>query len=209
MPDLRNCRILILATDGFEDAELYGPRNALLDCGATVVLASPSLSPIRGCNYNVDTGNSDLSGETTTPDQLISSVDADQFDAIVLPGGLVNPDKLRMEQDAIALIRKFNAAGKPVAAVCHGPWLLVEADVLRGRRTTAWYSIRTDLRNAGATVLDDEVVVDGNLITSRMPSDIPAFNRAIIASLEQGAATHKGRSSSIASQSHTHHRIGD
>lgn len=184
MTNLQNRKILILATDGFEDAELYGPRTALLNAGATVILASPHEGPIRGCVYNLETGNSDLSDETITPDRLIADVEADQFDALVLPGGVVNPDKLRLDQKAIALVREFVAADKLVASVCHGPWLLVEADVLRGRRTTAWYSIRTDLKNAGATVVDEEVVVDGNIITSRMPSDIPAFNRAIVAALQ-------------------------
>jgi protease I len=115
---------------------------------------------------------------------LISEIDAADFDALVLPGGVVNPDKLRMDPKAIALVKDFAAAGKPIASICHGPWLLVEADVLRGRRATAWYSIRTDLKNAGATVIDEEVVVDGNLITSRMPSDIPAFTTAIVAALQ-------------------------
>ncbi|WP_276122383.1 type 1 glutamine amidotransferase domain-containing protein [Pararhizobium qamdonense] len=184
MTNLANCRILILATDGFEDAELYSPRLALLDAGAQVTLASPQHEPIRGCIYNAETGNSDLSEETITPDRLIADVEADQFDALVLPGGVVNPDKLRLDPKAIALVREFVAAGKPVASICHGPWLLVEADVLRGRRTTAWYSIRTDLKNAGATVVDEEVVVDGNIITSRMPSDIPAFNQAIVTALQ-------------------------
>ncbi|MCO5734297.1 type 1 glutamine amidotransferase domain-containing protein [Rhizobium sp. SSA_523] len=185
MNNLANCRILILATDGFEDAELYSPRSALLDTGAQVTLASPRHEQIRGCIYNVETGNSDPSEETIMPDRLITDVEADQFDALVLPGGVVNPDKLRLDPKAIALVRDFVAAGKPVASICHGPWLLVEADVLRGRRATAWYSIRTDLKNAGATVVDEEVVVDGNIITSRMPSDIPAFNRAIVAALQK------------------------
>lgn len=184
MTDLSNRRILILATDGFEDAELYSPRQALLDAGAQVTLASPHLTPIRGCIYNDQTGNSDLSETTITPDCRIIEVAATQFDGLVLPGGVVNPDKLRLDTDAIALVKDFAAAGKPVAAICHGPWLLVEADVVRGRRTTAWYSIRTDLRNAGATIVDEPVVVDGNIITSRMPADIPAFTAAFITALK-------------------------
>ena len=184
MTNLANCRILILATDGFEDAELFSPRLALLDAGAQVTLASPHHEPIRGCIYNAETGTSDPSEETITPDRLIADVEAEQFDALVLPGGVVNPDKLRLNPKAINLVRDFVAAGKPVASICHGPWLLVEADVVRGRRTTGWFSIRTDLKNAGATVVDEEVVVDGNIITSRMPSDIPAFNQAIVAALQ-------------------------
>jgi protease I len=183
MTDLKDRAILILATDGFEDAELYSPRQTLLDAGAKVTLASPKSEPIRGCIYNAETGSSDESPEAISPDRLIGDVDAAEFDALVLPGGVVNPDKLRMDGRAIALVKDFAAAGKPIASICHGPWLLVEADVLRGRRATAWYSIRTDLKNAGATVVDEEVVVDGNIITSRMPSDIPAFTRAIVTAL--------------------------
>lgn len=184
MHTVSNRRVLIMATDGFEDAELYGPRQALLDAGAEVTLASPKGDAIRGCVYNAETGNSHESEETITPDRLISEVDAAEFDALVLPGGVVNPDKLRMDEQAIALVKDFAAAGKPIASICHGPWLLVEADVLRGRRSTAWDSIRTDLKNAGSTVVDEEVVVDGNIITSRMPSDIPAFTKAIISALQ-------------------------
>ncbi|ESZ26549.1 type 1 glutamine amidotransferase domain-containing protein [Mesorhizobium sp. L2C067A000] len=184
MTKLTNRHILMLATDGFEDAELYSPRRLLMDAGARVTLAAPKGDPIRGCIYNSETGNSDMSPETITPDELISDIDAGDFDALVLPGGVVNPDKLRMDQKAIALVKDFANAGKPIASICHGPWLLVEADVLRGRRATAWYSIRTDLKNAGSTVVDEEVVVDGNLITSRMPSDIPAFTMAIVTALQ-------------------------
>lgn len=184
MTDLSNRRILILATDGFEDVELYGPRDALLDTGAEATLASPHGEPIRGCIYNTETGSSDTSDKTITPDRLIGDVVTSDFDALILPGGTVNPDKLRLDPKVSALVREFVAAGKPVAAICHGPWLLVEADVVRGRRTTGWYSIRTDLKNAGSTVVDEEVVVDGNIITSRMPSDVPAFNRAIIKALQ-------------------------
>ena len=185
MTNLKDRNILVLVTDGFEDAELYSPRQSLLDAGARVVLASPKTNPIRGCVYNAETGNSDESTETIEPDRLIADIDAADFDALVLPGGVVNPDKLRLDDKAIALVKEFAAAGKPIASICHGPWLLVEADVLRGRRATAWYSIRTDLKNAGSIVVDAEVVVDGNLITSRMPSDIPAFTKAIVNALQR------------------------
>ena len=174
MTDLKDRKILILATDGFEDAELYSPRQALLDAGAKVTLASPKSEPIRGCIYNAESGSSDESPEAITPDRLIADVNASQFDALVL---------LRMDGRAIALVKYFAAADKPIASICHGPWLLVEADVMRGRRATAWYSIRTDLKNAGSTVVDEDVVVDGNIITSRMPSDIPAFTKAIVTAL--------------------------
>lgn len=179
----RKTRILIMSTDGFEDSELYSPRQSLLDAGVRVTLASPGAAPIRGTVYNVETGHAPDSSETITPDMLIADVDVADYDALLLPGGVVNPDKLRLDEKAIEVIRAFNSAGKPVAAICHGPWLLVEADVLRGRRATGWYSIRTDLKNAGATVEDKEVVVDGNLITSRMPTDIPAFTEALVAAL--------------------------
>ncbi len=184
MTDLSNRRVLILATDGYEDVELFAPRTALIEAGVKVTLASPNLEAIRGVIYNFDTGDSDPSGETIEPDMLIGDAAVSQFDALVLPGGVVNPDKLRLEAEAIALVRDFVAAGKPVASICHGPWILIEADVVRGKRTTGWYSIRTDLRNAGSTVVDEEVVVDGNIITSRMPTDIPAFTKAIFAALE-------------------------
>lgn len=176
-------RVLIMSTDGFEDSELYSPRQSLLDAGIRVTLASPGEDPIRGTVYNADTGHAPDSGETITPDMLIADVDVADYDALLLPGGVVNPDKLRLNGAAIEVIRSFNTAGKPVAAICHGPWLLVEADVLRGRRVTGWYSIRTDLKNAGAMTEDKDVVVDGNFITSRMPADIPAFTGALIASL--------------------------
>ncbi|MBB2931935.1 type 1 glutamine amidotransferase domain-containing protein [Paraburkholderia silvatlantica] len=179
----RKTRVLIMSTDGFEDSELYSPRQSLLDAGVRVTLASPGAAPIRGTVYNFETGHSPDSSETITPDMLIANVDVADYDALLLPGGVVNPDKLRLDGHAIEVIRAFNTAGKPVAAICHGPWLLVEADVLRGRKVTGWYSIRTDLKNAGATVEDKEVVVDGNLITSRMPTDIPAFTEAFVAAL--------------------------
>ncbi len=183
MTDLSQRHVLIMSTDGFEDSELYDPRQSLLNAGVRVTLASPGTAPIRGTVYDFETGHAPESSETITPDMLIADVDVADYDALLLPGGVVNPDKLRLVGQAIDVIRAFHAAGKPVAAICHGPWLLVEADVLRGRRATGWYSIQTDLRNAGATVEDKEVVIDGNLITSRMPTDIPAFTEAFIAAL--------------------------
>ena len=169
--------VLIIATNGFEQSELFDPRQALLDAGATVTLASLSLDPIQGTIQ-------DEKADTIAPDALIADVSAADFDALVLPGGVANPDKLRTDEKAVQLVRDFMSSGKPVAAICHGPWLLAEADVVDGREVTSWPSIRTDLRNAGATVTDKEVVVDGNLITSRKPDDIPAFNKAILAALQ-------------------------
>lgn len=165
--------VLMIATDGFEQAELFRPRQALLEAGARVTVASLGRDPIQGMDH-------DEKGDTITPDALVSEVAAGDYDALVLPGGVGNPDKLRMSPEAVALVRAFMEADKPVAAICHGPWLLAEANMLKGRRVTSWPSLRTDLQNAGATHLDEEVVIDGNLITSRKPDDLPAFNRALM-----------------------------
>jgi protease I len=177
IPAIGDARILIMATDGFEESELFGPREILMSRGADVRLASPSLSPIQATVR-------DDPGKVIRPDLTISEARADDFDALLLPGGVRNPDALRTIPEAIALIRAFADAGKPVAAICHGPWLLVEADVLRGRQATAWPSIRTDLRNAGATVVDEPAVTDGNIVTSRKPDDVEAFTGALIALIE-------------------------
>ena len=177
MPAIGDSRVLIMATDRFEESELFGPRDILIDRGATVVLASPTREAIMATIH-------DEPGKYATPDLTIVEAMADDFDALLLPGGVGNPDQLRMNDKAIALIRAIADAGKPVAAICHGPWLLVEADLLRGKRATAWPSIRTDLRNAGATVVDEEAVTDGNIITSRKPDDVPAFTEALIKAIE-------------------------
>lgn len=161
-------RFLIMATDGFEEWELFGPRQMLIERGAEVQLASPALTPIQATVL-------DDPGQVIRPDLQIRDVRIDDFDALILPGGVLNPDALRMNDDAVALIRAFVAAGKPVGAICHGPWLLVEADVLRGRRATCWPSIKTDLRNAGAILVDEAAVTDGNIVTSRKPDDVPPF----------------------------------
>jgi protease I len=177
MPRIADARILIIATDGFEQSELFEPRQTLLDAGATVKLASLEPDEIQG-----ETG--DQPGRKIKPDLVIEDVDSKEFDALLLPGGTRNPDKLRMNEQVVYTVKKFVDAGKPVGAICHGPWLLVEADVLRGRTATSWPSIRTDLRNAGADVVDREVVVDGNIVTSRKPGDIPAFTQALIECIE-------------------------
>ena len=169
-------KALIIATNGFEQDELFKPREALLDAGVEVTLASLSRDPIQG-----EKGGE--KGESITPDALVSEVSADDYDALVIPGGVANPDKMRTDANAVKLVRDFLFAKKPVAAICHGPWLLAEAEAVDGRTVTSWPSIRTDLRHAGATVVDKEVVVDGNLITSRKPDDIPAFNRELLAQL--------------------------
>ena len=169
-------KALMIATNGFEQDELFRPREALLDAGIEVTLASLSRDPIQG-----EKGGE--KGESITPDTLVSEVDADDYDALVIPGGVANPDKMRTDPHAVKLVRDFLFAKKPVAAICHGPWLLAEAEALDGRTVTSWPSIRTDLKHAGATVIDKEVVVDDNLITSRKPDDIPAFNRELLAQL--------------------------
>ncbi|MEO7410739.1 MAG: type 1 glutamine amidotransferase domain-containing protein [Sphingomicrobium sp.] len=172
MKDLDGKHVLIMATDRFEESELFGPLEILRGRGATVVLASLEMKPILGTVH-------DEPGKTIAPDLLIDEVDAGDYDALLLPGGVGNPDRLRGEPAAVALVRAFADAGKPVAAICHGPWLLVEADVVRGRKVTSWPSIRTDLRNAGGDVVDEAAAVDGNVITSRNPDDVPAFTDAL------------------------------
>jgi protease I len=177
MTDLSGRHVLIMATDRFEESELFGPRERLLTAGAKVSLASLEMRPIQATVH-------DELGKTIMPDMVLGEVQPNDYDALLLPGGVGNPDRLRMEPVAIALIREFQSARKPVAAICHGPWLLAEADIVRGRTVTCWPSIRTDLRNAGATVVDKEAVTDGNLITSRNPDDVPAFSDALIRALE-------------------------
>jgi protease I len=166
-----------MATDGFEEWELFGPREILQKRGAEVVLASPKGDPIQATVH-------DDPGKTIRPDLTLKEASADEFDALIRPGGVRNPDQLRMNVRAIELIRDFDRQGKPVAAICHGPWLLVEADLLRGRRATSWPSIRTDLRNAGADVVDEPAVTDGNIVTSRNPDDVEAFTAAVIGLVE-------------------------
>ena len=182
MPQITEAKVLIVATDGFEESELFGPRQILSDAGAKVVLASPGRAPIQATVH-------DDPGKTIRPDLLVDEVDPAEFDALILPGGVRNPDTLRTNGKAVQLVRDFVSAGKPVAAICHGPWLLVEADVLQGKTATSWPSIRTDLRNAGALVVDEPAAVDGNIVTSRNPDDVEAFTRAVIGLLEKVDAT--------------------
>lgn len=173
-------RVLIIATDGFEQSELTGPRDALNQAGIETVVASPESGEIKGWKHT------DW-GDPVKVDITLDDVKAAEFDGLVLPGGQMNPDVLRMNQTAVELVQAFVDSGKPVAAICHGPWLLVEAGAVEGRTVTSWPSIRTDLRNAGANVVDREVVVDGNVITSRKPDDIPAFSKAMIEAVTQMA----------------------
>ena len=181
MPRISEAKVLIVATDGFEESELFGPLQILRDRGADVKLASPDLKPIQATVH-------DDPGKTIRPNLTVQDAREADYDALILPGGVRNPDALRTNKAAISLIRDFAEAGKPVAAICHGPWLLIEADVVRGKTATAWPSIRTDLKNAGANVVDQPAVTDGNIVTSRNPDDVPAFTEAVIALVEKATA---------------------
>ena len=174
---ISNARVLIVATDGFEEWELFGPREILQKRGAEVVLASLKRDPIQATIH-------DDPGKTIRPDLTIDEATPDDFDALILPGGVRNPDQLRIHGNVIALIRSFAQQGKPVGAICHGPWLLVEAGLVRDRTATSWPSIRTDLRNAGAKVVDEAAVTDGNIVTSRNPDDVEAFTGALMDLIE-------------------------
>jgi protease I len=176
---LQGKKIAIVATDGFEQVELTEPKKALQAAGATVEVVSPKAGQIKGWNHT------DW-GENTPVDRTFDEVKPTDYDGIVLPGGQINPDKLRIEPKAVAFVTEFVNSGKPVGAICHGPWLLVEAGVLKKRTLTSWPSVRTDIRNAGGHWVDEEVVTDGNLTTSRKPDDLPAFNERLIRELSQG-----------------------
>ena len=178
---LASRRILIMATDGFEQSELEVPLERLKHAGADVDIASPKTGKITGWDKK------DW-GKEINVDLKIADAKASDYDALVLPGGQMNPDLLRVEEDAIDLIREFASSGKPIAAICHAPWLLVEAGLVKGKRMTSYKSIRTDVLNAGADVVDEAVVVDGNIITSRCPDDLPAFCDAIVDTLVNTAA---------------------
>ena len=172
-------KIAILATDGFEQSELTEPKRALEQAGATVQVISPKSGRIRGWKHG------DW-GEEVPVDLTLEQARPDDYNGLVLPGGQINPDKLRLVPEAVEFVRAFFQAGKPVGAICHGPWMLVEADVVRARRVTSWPSIKTDLKNAGAEWVDHEVVVDKGLVTSRKPDDIPAFNAKLIEEFAEG-----------------------
>jgi protease I len=176
---LSSKKIAILATDGFEQSELTEPKRALEEAGATVHVISPKSDKIRGWDHT------DW-GQEVPVDVTLEQAKPDDYHGLVLPGGQINPDKLRLEPKAVEFVRAFFQAGKPVGAICHGPWMLVEADVARGRTVTSWPSVRTDLKNAGANWVDQEVVVDQGLVTSRKPDDIPAFNAKIIEEFAEG-----------------------
>ena len=167
-------RVAILAADGVERVELERPRQALEDAGARTEVVSITDGEIQARDHDLEDAG------TFAVDQLVGAVSVDDYEALLLPGGTVNPDKLRMQPETVRFVREFVQSGKPVASICHGPWNFVEADVARGRRLTSWPSVRTDLRNAGAEVVDEQVVTDGNITTSRSPDDLPAFCERIV-----------------------------
>jgi deglycase len=167
-------RVAILAARGVEQKELVAPRQAVTEAGAVVELVSLEPGTIQATNHDIEPA------DKFDVDRVVSEVSVDDYDALILPGGAVNPDTLRQDSAAVAFVRDFVESGKPVGVICHGPWTLVEADVVRGRTLTSYPSIRTDIRNAGGTVVDEEVVTDGNLISSRNPDDLPAFCRTLV-----------------------------
>ncbi len=169
---LNGLKVAILVTDGFEQSELEKPRQALDGAGAETAVVSPVKKPKGWSGKNW--------GSAVAADVALADAKPDDFDALLLPGGVYNPDALRVIPEAVAFVRAFFDAGKPVAAICHGPWTLLEAGAAKGRRMTSWPSLKTDLKNAGAEWVDEAVVVDGNLVTSRKPDDIPVFNREML-----------------------------
>src|SRR5437764_509242 len=178
--ELKGRRVAILAADGVERVELEKPREAVKDAGAETTLLSIHDGEIAA-------RNNDLEDAGTFPvEQVVSNASIDDFDALLLPGGTVNPDKLRMDDDAVRFVKEFFQSGKPIATICHGPWSLLEAGVLSGRTITSFPSLRTDLRNAGAKVVDEEVVVDQGLVSSRSPDDLPAFCAKIVEEFAEG-----------------------
>lgn len=178
--DLTGKKVAILATDGFEQDELFSPLEALKGAGAEVKIVSPAEGKIKAWKYT------DW-GKTIKVDVPLNEARPDDFDALVLPGGVINPDHLRREPSAVEFVRSFFVAGKPVAAICHGPQMLIEAGVVRGRKLTSFASIKTDLKNAGAEWVDQEVVADNGLVTSRSPDDLPAFIAKMIEEIAEGS----------------------
>lgn len=184
MQDLNNKKVAILVAEGFEQEELTSPRKALDNSGAQTMIVSPEDGEVQGWNHYDK-------GDMFAVDVPLSQAKADDFDALLLPGGVANPDQLRMKPEAVNFIKQFFDAGKPVAVICHGPWTLIEAGVVKGRKMTSWPSIKTDLINAGAEWVDEECVVDHGLVSSRKPEDLPAFNEKMIEEFAEGV--HRGQ----------------
>ena len=181
--NLKGKKIAILATDGFEQSELVEPRKLLEKAGASTSVIAPKGGEIKGWNMK-------QWGDPVKVDKVLADANPHEYDALVLPGGVMNPDHLRMDPAAVNFVRQFVTTGKTIAAICHGPWTLIEAGALSGKTVTSWPSLKTDLKNAGANWVDQEVVTDGQFITSRKPDDIAAFSEAIIASVSQGVQQH-------------------
>jgi protease I len=173
MPELNGKKVAFLATDMVEQVELTEPWNAVEDAGGSPELVSLEEGEIQGFDHYDK-------ADTFTVDRKVEDVTVDDYDALVIPGGVGNPDTMRTDENAVRFVREFCEAGKPIAVICHAPWMLVEADVVRGRRLTSFWSIKTDVKNAGGNWVDEEVVVDGNIITSRYPKDLPAFNQELV-----------------------------
>jgi protease I len=184
--ELRNKRVAVLVENGFEQSELVEPKKALEEAGARAEVISPQQGKVKAWDHT-------NWGIEVQVDRRLDEARPDEYDALLLPGGVLNPDKLRINPKAIEFIRHFATAGKPIAAICHGPWTLIEAGAVKGRRMTSWPSLATDLRNAGADWVDEQVVVDNGLVTSRKPDDIPAFNRKMIEEIAEGVHTGKRR----------------
>ena len=197
MATLNGMKVAILAAEGFEQVELIEPRKALDAAGAETQVVSPASNEVQGWNHFDK-------ADKVHVDVPLEQANADDFDALMLPGGVANPDQLRMIPKAVEFVRKFFDAGKPVAAICHAPWTLIEAGVVRGRTVTSWPSLKTDLVNAGAKWVDQEVVTDNGLVTSRKPADIPAFNRKMIEEFTEG--THQQKTSRPAKSGGTERR---
>ncbi|MXO84785.1 DJ-1/PfpI/YhbO family deglycase/protease [Altererythrobacter aurantiacus] len=172
-------KVMILATNGFEQSELMKPKANLEDAGIETTVVSLEKGSIKGWDK-------DDWGESVSVDKTVDEIEnCEGYDALLLPGGQINPDLLRVNERAVAIVKEFNMAGKPIAAICHAPWLLIEAGIVEGKTATSYHSIRTDLKNAGANVVDQEVATDGNIITSRNPDDIPAFSKELISRLQE------------------------
>lgn len=177
--DLSNKRVAILVDNGFEQEELTGPRDALNQAGAKTFIVSPQSGKVKAWQHT-------KWGDEMTVDVALDSARADEFDALLLPGGVMNPDHLRGNDKAVAFVKSFVDSGKPIAAICHGPWTLIEAGAVKGRTMTSWPTLKTDLKNAGANWVDQEVVVDNGIVTSRKPADIPAFNQKMLEEFAEG-----------------------
>ena len=188
--ELRGKRVAIVAADMVEEVELVEPRKALDDAGATTELISIESEPIQGADHFDKANRHEV-------DHAIDEADESDYDALLIPGGVANPDALRTDERVVDFVRRFYDAGKPIASICHGPWLLVETDIARDHTLTSWPSLQTDIRNAGGTWVDEEVVVDEGIVTSRKPDDIPAFNARMIEEFAEGAHERSGRRAAV------------